>query len=112
MMTRATTTTTEGEAMHVGSIHVVVYQTKRDRTFVTIRTCVFLSLVVSLSRLLLLQLELLYVTLRVRVFCLGRLSLSFPLYRTDSLPISHQLWLASLVGVRFVLFVHLCCHFS
>ena len=83
-----TTTTTEGEATHVVSIHVVVHPTKQDRKFVTIRTRVFLSLDVALSLVSFFFFSLSYCMYRlVCVFCLCRLSLSFPLYRTDSLSV-------------------------
>ena len=47
--TMTTITTTEREAIHVVSIHVVGHPAKWNRTFVIIRTRVFLCLVVSLS---------------------------------------------------------------
>ena len=81
-----TTTRIEGEATHVGSIHVIAHPAKHDRTFVTIRTRVFLSLDVALSLVFFFFFSLSYcMCLLVCVFCLCRLSLAFPLYRTDSL---------------------------
>jgi hypothetical protein len=93
-----TTTTTEGEAIHVVSIHDIAHPAKHDRTFVTIWTRVFLSLDVALSFVFFFFFSLSHcMCLLVCVFCLSRLSLSFPLYRTGSLCVALFISLSSAV---------------